>query len=589
MPHQSKFRTLFGEFLFRAVDRELLSTYANGDVSQLLLRFLTLLIFGGLVFAAPAVLLPDRMSAAATTLVAWSTVSTLLATTMLVVGVVTVFSWNSSLPERLDVLVLATLLVRPSTVFAAKLTAAVAGVGLAVGALNLAPSLLWPLRLHGALAQGVILDISGGPLALSPPRFGYLQLVAAYWLAVVTAAVSVFGLVLLVQGVACLALRRSAFLRTSAILQLGFLGAFVSAYVLLPIAISPGRLTAFRQGGWVQAPWYWFVSVFQMAGGHQVSPALVTAAWWMVALAVVSMLLVYPWAYRSALGRIAEEPDLAPRSWLTRAWPSFGTPAQTAVVQFTVRTLFRSAPHRVILACYWGFGFGVTLAFARLLLPRFDMPSVEPWQRASMVIVVSSLFLLLTSVWGARAVISLPKDLRANWIFRVTPMRAGVAQLRGRRRAFAMLAVVPVWGGTALAVTAQGWPWTHGVGLLVILGVLAGILTELHVRSIRTIPFTCSYLPGPATYQAALWAGALFVLMGTVAAGAFLRRSLDSPLTVVALSAGLTIVWVVLRHLVTATEGRSVIEFEAAPDDLMTSLGLSDHRPLPAAERRADR
>ena len=42
---------LHREFLFRIVDRELLSTHAQGDMSKLLLQFAALLIFVSLVFA----------------------------------------------------------------------------------------------------------------------------------------------------------------------------------------------------------------------------------------------------------------------------------------------------------------------------------------------------------------------------------------------------------------------------------------------------------------------------------------------------------------------------------------------------------
>ena len=49
-----QFRVLYRDFLFRIVDRDLLSTYATGDASQLLLQFVALL--GGLsvCFSVPA-------------------------------------------------------------------------------------------------------------------------------------------------------------------------------------------------------------------------------------------------------------------------------------------------------------------------------------------------------------------------------------------------------------------------------------------------------------------------------------------------------------------------------------------------------
>ena len=49
-----QFRVLYRDFLFRIVDRELLSTYAKGDASQLLLQIVALLAFLSVIFSIPA-------------------------------------------------------------------------------------------------------------------------------------------------------------------------------------------------------------------------------------------------------------------------------------------------------------------------------------------------------------------------------------------------------------------------------------------------------------------------------------------------------------------------------------------------------
>ncbi len=45
---------------------------------------------------------------------------------------------------------------------------------------------------------------------------------------------------------------------------------------------------------------------------------------------------------------------------------------------------------------------------------------------------------------GMRVVFGMPLDLRANWIFRITPVQGGLACLRARRRAMLALGVAPV-------------------------------------------------------------------------------------------------------------------------------------------------
>ncbi len=137
-----QFRVLYREFLFRVVDRELLSNYAQGDTSKLLLRFISLLIFLGLSYAVPAAMIPRATPPDVELLVSWRTINALIATTMLTVGLFTVLSWNTIYPDRLDALVLGPLPVRRHTVFLAKIAALASGLGIAVLALHAAPSLL---------------------------------------------------------------------------------------------------------------------------------------------------------------------------------------------------------------------------------------------------------------------------------------------------------------------------------------------------------------------------------------------------------------------------------------------------------------
>ena len=45
--------------------------------------------------------------------------------------------------------------------------------------------------------------------------------------------------------------------------------------------------------------------------------------------------------------------------------PALGTRLQTAVVQFTIRTVVRSAQHRMILAFYWGVACAIAIVFVK--------------------------------------------------------------------------------------------------------------------------------------------------------------------------------------------------------------------------------
>jgi hypothetical protein len=143
-----QFRTLYREFLFRLVDLELLSPDAQGDADKLLGRIAGLLGFFSLILGLAGLVFGGKnMSPAAFRNASWAIEHFLISTTMLVVGLFAVFSWDSVFPDLRDVLVLAPLPIRSSTFFLAKVAAAGTGLGLAVGVFNAGPGFTWPVTL----------------------------------------------------------------------------------------------------------------------------------------------------------------------------------------------------------------------------------------------------------------------------------------------------------------------------------------------------------------------------------------------------------------------------------------------------------
>ncbi len=148
------FRVLFREFLFRMVDLELLAP--QGDMSKLLGQFAALLIFLSVGFTIPALALgsANGLPAQASLLLTLSAEHFLIATTMLVVGLFAVLSWDSTFPSRRDVFVLGPLPVRARTLFLSKIAAVAAALVLTVVTLHAIAGLAWPVVLHSqAVAQ----------------------------------------------------------------------------------------------------------------------------------------------------------------------------------------------------------------------------------------------------------------------------------------------------------------------------------------------------------------------------------------------------------------------------------------------------
>src|ERR1039457_4065266 len=114
-----QFRVLYREFLFRMVDLELLSAHAQGDMSKLFGQFAALFVFLSMLFAGVGLAFAGgaaRMPLAQRLIFGWFSEHFLIATTMLVVGLFAVLSWDSTFPDRRDVLVLAPLPVRAGTI-----------------------------------------------------------------------------------------------------------------------------------------------------------------------------------------------------------------------------------------------------------------------------------------------------------------------------------------------------------------------------------------------------------------------------------------------------------------------------------------
>src|SRR5579862_2497577 len=166
--NQPQWRVLYRQFLFRVFDLEILSAQAQGDSSKLLGQFAGLLIWfsTGLTLAALLSLgsgPPPNNPSAPALLFVMIAQHFLIATTMLVVGLFAVLSWDATFPDRRDVLVLAPLPVRPRTMFLAKVAGVATSLGLTIALLHGALGVFAPLAFANLAAPATLPALTTSP------------------------------------------------------------------------------------------------------------------------------------------------------------------------------------------------------------------------------------------------------------------------------------------------------------------------------------------------------------------------------------------------------------------------------------------
>ena len=489
------FRILYRQFLFRLMDVELLSSSAAGDSSTLLGQFGALLIFGSVGLSWAALAIGGEAHRTGLPGPVWAAERLMISLTMLMVGVFALLSWETTFPDLRDVLVLSPLPVRGRTLFAAKIAASGAALGITVAAFNCLSGFAWPL-------------------ALAPSGCGFvgtLRFVAAFWIVLFAAATFVYCAVLTLQALAA-QLPRAWYLRVSPALQIGAFVVFLGVAFFQPSINQPSALAApENQRALAWLPSYWFMGllselsgIFQFQGHPAMAPLAHRAAV-SLPIAIVLAASAFLLSHLRTLRKIVEEPDVAPGSrgglWL----PRFGKLPETALAHFAIRTALRSRQHRVVLGFYLGGGLAVAAVYLEGARDMRHLSWLALVSRANSFMMVATVIMLCALWLGLRTVFALPLDLRANWLFRVTPMPSGVSTLAAARWAMLSLSVLPIVA--ASVALFWSWHWSLLARHLLLLALFGSLLADLSLRNFRKIPFTCSYLPGKSKVHLLFWFG----------------------------------------------------------------------------------
>ena len=421
-------------------------------------------------------------------------------------------------------------------------------------------------RIRAKLAGLPAVSLTTTMIPASGGALHFIRVFGVYWVTMVAAGAFIFCCVLGMQGLAAQLLPRRLFLRISSFLQIAAFFVFVAVYFLEPKIAAPGQSQPYID--W--SPSYWFLGLFQQLSGSPALAPLARRAWISIAIAIGATAVAYILSYLRTMRQIVEEPEIAPAISLQNLAPRFGNPLATAVGQFTVRTLLRSRQYRLLLSFFLGIGFAATIFFVKSPVTQ------EFSERQGNVALLGSTMLIMgLCVVGARVVFSLPTDLRANWIFRVVPIRGGSGCLAARRRALYAISVVPVWAACAV-LFLYTWPLRAAMQHLVMLALLGFILAELCLLGTQKIPFTCSYLPGKSNFNITFLISTAFIFTALAKAAQVERDAFEDPVRYSFIAAGLLVLAIGARWRVSrlAESYEGALQFEEESDPAIFILDL---------------
>lgn len=568
-----QFRILYRDLLRRMVDLELLSS--AGDPGKLLAQFAAVLAALSLTFvvATGGKYWSGSAAVGQLRLAAQAEAEFLFATTMAVAGMLAVLAWNNVLPDRRDCMIVGVLPVRLRTLFLARIAAICTAVGTGVVATNAFTGLAYPFMLGTAGSGG-------------------LRAVLAWWIAAAAAGLFICLALLAVQGVLALMLSRRQFLRCSSGIQLAAFFAILGTYFLKPPLVFP--LSSKSLGGsW--EPSFWFYALFEQCSGSAppiLKPFAFRALWSLLLLGVTAA-VAFSLAFHRSVRRVVEQPDLSATNGFSQAARVgrflvdrvFPAPLDRAIFLFTARTLARSRQHRLLVAAFGGIGLAIGLAYAKDLVygysrGLFDSLGVNGaasryWDRANVPLMVASLVLLAFAVIGVRAAFSLPLELGANWIFRVTTADAPASYFSAVRKTLLALSAVPVWIAAAAAFLLI-WPIDQALEHVAMMTALGILLVEISLYRFRKIPFTCSYLPGKANLNVRLGVYAALFLFAADRGVALEYWAIEHTSAFLVLFAILlwAAMWARRRTLRFAEARGNRIQFEETPPAAIFALDL---------------
>lgn len=479
---------LVRHFFNRLFDNELVSS--SGNLRESVATVLGLLGASSLPVAWVTVekhwLMNVRTPAHIRAAVEWSDREFLISMSMAIVAAVAIFCWESVFPDRTDSIILTSFPIRPSFILSAKLATLGAVLLATTTAANFTTTFFFPIATMQSGSTGEA-----------------FRLYAAHIVAIGSASAFVFLTMLALQGLLANVMPYRLFQQISAWVQLlSLFGVLFLFFVIPPIAsISALTHPANRTTALILPP-FWFLGLYQQILGtnHPFVLELSSMALRGLAISGLAAGVLYALAYRRLMRRTIEEAGSVGTSdsrrwrkfseWIDRIW--LGRASERAAFHFVWRTMTRNRGHRLILAAYAAVGLVYIVdGIASLVKKTGGHALTRPNTALSAFALVLPFFVLL----GLRALFSLPVELKANWLWRLTDPGRPDEYVRGARKLMLAAAIVPV-SIISLPLYGMLWGWTIAVPHVLMSFLISMTALELLMAGFRKLPFTCAFMPG---------------------------------------------------------------------------------------------
>ena len=483
-----------------------------------------------------------------------------LAVAMAVAFVVTMMVWSSLTPDKKDALVLGPLPVRVREQAQGRLIALLKFFGL--------------FAVAAAVPTAVAFNfISGGAetIRLLP------QLIIGHIVAASLAIAFVFFLLLNAQLVLSALFGPRAVRFMALPLQLASIGAVIAA---LASAQDFGRsLLGTVPDSVFWHPLAWFAGVYRWIGGDErdIFAALALRGFAAAAMVIAFAFAVYPRAYERCLRNVITM-DGRTTGLMSRHWsaainallrPLLRTPMQRSLASFMLATLTRSHTHRFLIGIYFGVALLIALPIAdRLVQP----PDTNTLRYAWFAIPLGFMFWLIC---GTRVALMMPMEPVANWVFQLTEPVDKRRMLTTVVTVMAFVTCVPIATLTTGVLLVLGQSTMAGTVFPIV--ILAGLCQiEALTITMKTVPFTCTYLPGQLRlrlfwpFYFYLWLTIVFRLTE------WCLWALGDVARTLRLAGFLVAVWIALRvwHLVRARK-INTFTYDEQPPPLVTTMDIA--------------